>query len=442
MSTDASPAGALAKAVRSNDTRAVARVLDQHPELKVHLDDALPDDAFGATPLLSAVHRDNRELVDLLLGAGANINVRSHWWAGGFGVLDHDGSLAPYLIERGATVDAFAAARLGLLDRLAALITADPGVVHARGGDGQTPLHFARSVETARFLLEHGADIDARDIDHESTPAQWMIRDRQDVARFLVSRGCHTDILMAAALGDSGRVTRYLDDDPATLRTTVSDEYFPRKNPRSAGTIYNWTLGTGKTAHVIAREFRHEDIYRLLLERTPAPLRLAVSCEVGDEESVKALLGADPSLPQKLTPAELRKLPDAARDEQLTAVRLMLDAGWPPDVRGQHGATALHWAGFHGDVALTRELLRARPPLEITDPEFNGTPLSWAIYGSVHGWRAKTGDYPGTVQALLEAGATPPPVAADFPLSEALRDLLRRRVNGASGASGGAEPTP
>lgn len=44
-------------------------------------------------------------VADLLLQAGASINARSHWWAGGFGVLDNDHGLAPFLIERGATVD-------------------------------------------------------------------------------------------------------------------------------------------------------------------------------------------------------------------------------------------------------------------------------------------------------------------------------------------------
>ncbi len=35
--------------------------------------------------------------------------------------------------------------------------------------------------------------------------------DRQEVARYLVSRGCHTDLLMAAALGNADLVRRHLD---------------------------------------------------------------------------------------------------------------------------------------------------------------------------------------------------------------------------------------
>src|SRR5437867_12012412 len=108
-------------------------------------------------------------MLDVLLAAGADINAKSRWWAGGFGLL-HGASpeLAAYAIERGAIVDVHAAARLGMLEKLQELIALDPGSVHARGGDGQTPLHFASTVETAAFLLDHGANIDALDVDHES----------------------------------------------------------------------------------------------------------------------------------------------------------------------------------------------------------------------------------------------------------------------------------
>lgn len=418
-------AEALKTAIRANDAAQVAVVLERHPELKARLDDPLPDFQFGATPLLGAVSRNNRDMIDVLLQAGADINARSDWWAGSFGVLDHDGELSEFLIERGATVDVHAASRLNLLDKLDELIAADAELVHARGGDGQTPLHFAASVAVAEYLLAHGADIDALDVDHESTPAQYMVRDRRDVARYLVSRGCRTDLLLVSALGDEGRVRQHVDADPSSIRMSVSEEYFPKRNPRSGGTIYNWTLGTGKTAHIVAGDFGHHGVLRVLMERTPDELKLAVACEMGDEATVNTLLGTDQTLVQRLTTLERRKLPDAARDGNATAVRLMLAAGFPVDARGQHGATALHWAGFNGDVEMARELLRYSPPLEIHDRDFDGTPLFWTIYGSVHGWRCTTGDYAGTVELLLNAGAQPPS-KTDLDASEPVRDILRR----------------
>jgi ankyrin repeat protein len=417
----------LAALIKANNTAGAGALLARHPELHAMLDAPLPGYGFGGTALLAAVHCGNREMIDLLLRAGADINARSHWWAGSFGVLDDDRGLAPFLIDRGATVDVHAASRLGRQDRLQALIAADPTLVHSRGGDGQTPLHFASSIDIAGFLLDQGADIDARDLDHESTPAQWMVRDRQAVARYLVSRGCRTDLLMVAALGDLELVRRHLEADPESIRTSVSEKFFPKQDPRSGGSIYIWTLGQNKAAQVIAREFGHEDVYRFLMERSPDELKLALACEVGDESMFQALLASHPNLVRTFSEGERRKLADAAQSNTTTAVRLMLEAGWPVDVRGQHGGTPLHWAAWHGNAEMVREILRYRPPLEVgADEGYDGPPLGWAMHGSENGWHKETGDYAGTVEALLRAGAKAPELTEDLEASPAAREALRR----------------
>jgi len=83
----------------------------------------------------------------------------------------------------------------------------------------------------------------------------------------------------------------------------------------------------------------------------------------------------------------------------------MLAAGFPVDARGQHGGTPLHWAAFHGNVGMVRDILQRDPPLEFEDADFHSTPLGWAVHGSEHGWHARTGDYPAVVELLLNAGA-------------------------------------
>lgn len=148
----ADPAQQLARAVRTDDAAGVRRVLQEHPELKARLDRALPDAAFGATALLEAVYHKNREILDLLLDAGAGINVRSDWWAGSFGVLDSPSGMEDYLISRGATLTPHAAARLGRVGELQRMLEAHPAVIHERGGDGQTPLHFVRAGAKAPAL--------------------------------------------------------------------------------------------------------------------------------------------------------------------------------------------------------------------------------------------------------------------------------------------------
>jgi ankyrin repeat protein len=401
-----SGADALAAAIKANDAAAVARVLEDHPGLKARIDEPNPCGAFGQTALLAAVERQNRDMVDVLLRAGANINQKSHWWAGGFHVLD-DAWKTPwmpsFLIGRGAVLEIHHAVRLEMIEEVRRMLAEDPALVHARGGDGQLPLHFAQTVEMAEFLLDRGADINARDVDHESTAAQWMVRDRPDVARVLVKRGSATDVLMASALGELDVVTRLLDADARAIRTAVNETWFPKRDPRAGGSIYIWTLGSNKTAPVLAREFGHEDVFRALMDRASDGMRLATACEVGDEDLCKRLLAAQPGLAATLTPEERRKVADAAQENNIKAVRLMLEAGWPVDARGQHKATPLHWAGFNGNVEMTRLLLAHHAPVDVKGDDFDATPLGWATHGAEHGPHRKTGDFAATIAALRAA---------------------------------------
>jgi hypothetical protein len=429
-----SPVEALKTAVCDSNATRVRAVLNQHPELQARIDDPLPNYGFGQHALFAAVQRSDRATIDVLLRAGADIRKRTEWWAGGFGVLDDcDPSLVGFLIEHGAMMDVHSAARLGLMPNLAELVRDDPGLVRARGGDGQTPLHFASTVEVAEFLLSNGADINAHDVDHESTPAQYMLRvqqkrhfprDRQDVARYLVTRGCQTDILMAAALGDMDLVRRHLDSNPTCIRMSVSEEWFPKQDSRAGGTIYIWTLGTHRTAHSVARDFGHEDIFQLLIERTPEDLKLSLACELGDEAVFHEFLSQHPDAAKTLTETDQRKLPNAAQTNNTKAVRLMLETGWSVDTPGEMGATALHWAGFNGNAEMAREILRFRPALELKSREYAGTALAWAVYGSGNGWHRDSGDYVGTIRALLEAGATLPAHAQELEPSDAVLEML------------------
>ena len=428
------PAEALKVAVCDSDAQRVQELLESHPELRARIDEPLPDYGFGQHALFAAVQRSDRTSIDVLLRAGADIRKRTEWWAGGFGVLDDcDPSLVDFLIERGALMDAHAAARLGMMEKLDELIAADPDVVHSRGGDGQTPLHFASTVEIAERLLDRGADIDALDVDHESTPAQYMLRvqqkrhyphDRQDVARYLVSRGCKTDILMATALGDMNLVRRLLESDPERIRMSVSEEWFPKKDQRAGGTIYTWMLGANRTAHMVAREFGHEEIFQLLVERTPEDLKLALACEIGDESAFQDYLARNPDVTKALSDADRRKLPKAAHRKNTTGVGLLLVDGWPLNTPGELGATALHWASFNGNSEMMRDLLRFHPDLELKSQEYAGTALSWALYGSGNGWHRDTGDFVGTVRALLEAGAALPNDPEALEPSDAVLEVL------------------
>ena len=415
----------LADALQANDVVTTDALLSANPDLRAMLTRPIPHDPFGAAVLIYPAKRGHLDMVDVLVRHGADINQRSDWWAGSFGVLDMcDPAIAPALIERGARVDANAAARLGMLDTLVQLLNANPELVHARGGDGQTPLHVAANVDIARELVKRGADINALDVDHESTPAQYAAGERQDVARYLVTRGCRTDILLAAALGALELVQKHLAARPEVLNMRVTPEWFPMRNPRAGGTIYIWTLGQGATAHSVARAFGHEDIYQCLMSQSPDELKLIRAAQSGDEALVKRLTASQPtSQPPSLSDEDRQAMVVAISQGNTAAVRLMLEAGWPTDVRGESGGTPLHWAAWMGNAELARELVRHGAALEDRGDHYNMTPLGWALHGSLNSWARTQGDYAATVRVLLDAGASPPDPAAGSGSDAALEAL-------------------
>ncbi|ABF41373.1 Ankyrin [Candidatus Koribacter versatilis Ellin345] len=427
---------ALTAAIRANDAKLVRSVLERHPSLTKQINEPLTHYSFDIPPIVAAAERESREVVDVLLAAGANINERSRWWAGSFGVLDFCGSeLAEYLISRGATLDIHSAARLGKVDEVRAMLARDPQLVHARGGDGQLALHFAATVEIAELLLEHGAKVDVRDIDHESTAAQYMAgfgryrnspkSDRHDIVRLLISKGAETDILMASAIGDRTLVEEILNNDPDTVRVIVNEKHLPKRDLKSGGMIYFYGFGMTKTPHMIALDFGHRDVFELLMQRSAPWLRLSQAAEAEEESLVRELVQKHPAMMAKLTPNAARRIVGPAVRGNTRAVELLLECGWPANATLDNNQTALHYAAWHGNLAMLRMLLSHGAPVNVFETQHGGSPMGWALHGSENSWLRDKGDYPGVVRALFAAGATLPQPQGPWAATEEVMDVLR-----------------
>ena len=167
-------------------------------------------------------------------------------------------------------------------------------LVHARGGDGQQPLHEAKTVAIADFLLDRGAGIDVRCIDHQSTPAQYALVDRPDVCRRLLERGATPDIFMAARLGDVALATRLLDADPACVAARINEPGYPPVPPFN---IYCWSLGFGMSPHDVALKFEQRDVHDAARRAQPGPGPAdRTRSWRGDTAAARAVLAEDPSL--------------------------------------------------------------------------------------------------------------------------------------------------
>lgn len=402
-------------AFRRHDAAAVRRLLVQHPELRARIND--PVFSFNS-PAIVAYANDER-MVDVLLAVGADPNRRSEWWAGGFHALySATGAAADKLLAAGAVPDACAAAHLDRPDLLARLLADDPARVHERGGDGQTPLHFARSSAIADLLLDAGADIDARDVDHRSTPAQWMLErtlgaGRFELARHLVNRGASTDIFLAAALGATDTVRRMLEANRGLLDLrTGQGEY--GEQPPSSYHIYFWTIGASCSPLDVARQFEQWDTLDAMLAFASPLHRLLLAARRADAERAKEIVRQHPGIVASMTPEDHRAISDAAWAGDGRAVALMVELGFDPRTPGHDSGTALHCAAWEGSPTTVAVLLRhpdARTLVALQDAHYGATALGWCCHGSLHGNRDH--DHAGVARLLVQAGAQPGPDTTD-----------------------------
>ena len=321
------------------------------------------------------------------------------------------------------------AARAGLTDQVAEMLASDPSLIDAKGMDARTPLHCAGTVAMAALLLDRGARIDARDEDHDSTPAQWLIGESPDVARFLLERGAKADIFLAAALGDMGLAEKLVREDRGCVahRIGKAPEFPGIGHQVRGGTIYQWTLRFNSYPHQIALLKGHREMFDFLYAESDAATRLLVNCLLARRAEAEAIAKEHP----EIVPA----LPDVDRElvalycwetnTNYEAVKLMLDLGFPvahPEHR--HGYTPLHNAAWAGSGDLVDLLIARGHPVDIWDPRYNAIPLGYALYDCLVEKRHPEGEFARVVRALLVAGS--PVTGVAYPTGNAaIDDVLR-----------------
>ena len=386
------------------DAEKLDGLLTAHPELRATLDD--PHFWFGSTALI--IVKEHMDVVDALLKHGADIKATSQWWAGDFHILEGASSAAAeQLVERGAEITAHAAAGQGWLDWLEAAYRRDPAIINQPGGDGKTPLHYADDPAVMDWLIERGADLEARDLDHESTPLQWQLGARNyDAARELIKRGAEVDIFAAVILGDLALVKEALAAHPSAIRARVNDTGYDLAPKADGSHQYVYTFNAaGLSPHQVALEYGHDEIFAYLLEQSPPDVQLLAYCAGGDADAAQRIVAEQPGIVAEMAEADRRQLIYAAWTNQVDAVRLMASLGFDLHVYDDDRLMPLHSAAYHGFADVIAVLLAAdsEPPLAWLN-SYGGTALTTCLYGRRNSWRSD-GDFPASIKLLVEAGS-------------------------------------
>lgn len=415
--------------VYAKEAEKLDALLTENPQLKSTIDD--PHFWFGSTALI--IVKEHVDAVDVLLKHGADINAKSQWWAGDFHILEvTSAEAAQRLIERGAKITVHAAAEQGWLDWLEAAFQRDPSIINQRGGDGKMPLHYATDPAVMDWLLGRGADLEARDLDHASTPLQWMLGARKyDAAHELAARGAQVDIFAAVILGDLALVDEALAAHPNAIRARVNQAGYDLTPQADGSHQYVYTFNAaGLSPHQVALEYGHAEIFARLVARSPSDVQLLAHCAAGDREAAERIAADHPDMVARLPDSDRRQLIHAAWTGKAEVVALMASLGFDLHIRDDDLMTPLHAAAFHGFADVIGALLDADedPPLDWRNG-YGGTPLATSMYGRHHSWRGD-GDFSASAKLLVEAGSR---VNADWlPTGDqALDDALRAGIESA-----------
>lgn len=142
------------------------------------------------TPLHDAALAGQLESVKLLLELGADVHARDpDYEAAALGAANFKDQrdVVEYLLQFASIRDAV---EFGGLDRVRTLLRENPECVNVRADDGRTPLHYPNKdtphgEEIIELLIEHGADINAKN-NEGRTPVDQMLKNRrEDLAEVL-----------------------------------------------------------------------------------------------------------------------------------------------------------------------------------------------------------------------------------------------------------------
>ena len=296
---------------------------------------------------------------------------------------------------------------------------------------GRTPLIYAaRSGHEAvvRLLLEHGADVEAKDKERGETAlilaagsgyeaiVRRLLERRADVEAKEKERG--TALILSAMLGHEAVVWLLLEHGADVeakdkerggtaliLAAGLGHEAVVRLLLERGADIEAKDKERGETALIYAVRLGHEAIVRLLLERgaeveakeKEGGTALILSAMLGHEAVVRLLLERGVDIEAKDKERGGTALIWAAGLGHEAVVRLLLEHGANIEAKDEEkGETALIYAAGLRHEAVVRLLLEHGADVEAKDKERGGTALIWAA-GSGH---------EAVVRLLLERGAS------------------------------------
>lgn len=275
----------------------------------------------------------------------------------------------------------------------------------ARLDDGESVYHSTEHADLAclRLLIARGARPKPSELRH--------MLDREDLDGTALMLDAGADPNRGNERGETAlHWAVWRDRSPAVVRLLLD---------RGAG--IDARRVDGRTAYAMAVLFGRRALAELLRDAGADTTLSAVDRYVEARVTAAATGGDAPAAPP-LAAEDAHLLPDLANGTHAAGVLALLAAGAGVHERGEHGATALHFACWNGQDGLVSALLARGADTTIEDRTFQATPPGWLIHGAQYCPEPR-GDYAAALRALLAAGAV---VRAEAPTGRPEVDAILR----------------
>jgi cytohesin len=351
-------------------------------------------DGSGRTALHYAAQGGFKEIVEVLLAKGANVNVGAfgseNKTAADFAMENNHSEIVELLFSKGADISALHVA-LQRKDRAKAKDLIENGAdVKKRSPWGMTALHLAAGLgftDVAELLIAKGADVNAK-LNWAWTPLHSAAGEgHKDVVELLVAKGADVnikdpqdrtplDVAVAKAHRAVVEILAAKSPQVATLQVAVAmGDLAKVKTLLEQGVNVNAKDSSRKTALQVAARGGFKEIVEVLLAKGAEGKAVDGSYEWTAAEY--ALEGNNPEIVELLIAkgvADVTPLHLAVQRRDLAQARDLLEKGADVNQRTQYGTVPLHLAARAGLTDIAALLVDKGANVNVRD-NWSWTPL-------------------------------------------------------------------